>query len=92
MFSVIHSDLVLPRLEQLSAGDLGGGHRLATPDEAHADAGTGGPIARRAVPNVVFEYASLAARLRPRRVALCKFEGVMIPSDLHGLTTIQIEP
>jgi hypothetical protein len=43
------------------------------------------------VPNVVFEYAYLAARMRPQRVALCKFEGVTIPSDLDGLTTIQME-
>jgi hypothetical protein len=83
------SDLVLPRLEQLSQ-EIWGAVLLATPDEA-SRRGDGEPI-RVAVPNVVFEYAYLAARLRPQRVALCKFEGVIIPSDLHGLTTIQIEP
>lgn len=83
------SDLVMPRLEQLSQ-EIWGAVLLATPDEA-SRRGDGEPI-RVAVPNVVFEYAYLAARLRPQRVALCKFEGVEIPSDLHGLTTIQIEP
>jgi hypothetical protein len=83
------SDLVWPRLEQLSQ-EIWGAVLLATPDETSRRGD--GELIRVAVPNVVFEYAYLAARLRPQRVALCKFEGVIIPSDLHGLTTIQIEP
>src|SRR6187549_666607 len=83
------SDLILHRLEELSQ-EIWGAVLLATPD----DVSTRGNAAaiRGAVPNVVFEYAYLAARLRPQRVALCKFEGVTIPSDLEGLTTIQVTP
>lgn len=62
------SDLVLPRLELLSQ-EIWGAVLLATPDDTsrRGDA----DLIRGAVPNVVFEYAYLAARLRPQRVALC---------------------
>jgi hypothetical protein len=42
-----------------------------------------------AVENVIFEYGYLAARLARRRVAICKFDGVTIPSDLAGVKVIE---
>ena len=83
------SDLILPRLEELSQ-EIWGAVLLATPDDVST---RGNAVAIRGpVPNVVFEYAYLTARLRPPRVALCKFAGVTIPSNLEGLTAIQVEP
>jgi hypothetical protein len=41
------------------------------------------------VANVVFEYGYLAARLTRKRVAICKFGNVEIPSDLQGVKSIQ---
>lgn len=83
------SDYILSALERLSQ-EIWGAVLLATPDDLSAR-GQDQPI-RGAVPNVVFEYGYLTARLTPQRVALCRFDGVTIPSDLQGLTLIVVEP
>jgi hypothetical protein len=43
------------------------------------------------VPNVIFEYGYLAARLTRKRVAICRFENAEIPSDLHGLKVVEVK-
>jgi len=43
------------------------------------------------VPNVMFEYGSLAARLTRTRVVICRFGDAEIPSDLRGLVQFEIE-
>ena len=38
--------------------------------------------------NVLFEYGYVTARLARNRVALCRYDGVELPSDFEGLTYI----
>lgn len=77
-------DILLEAIEKLPS-EVDGAVLLATPDvcckreEESFDA----PVA-----NVVFEYGYLAARLTRKRVAICKFEGATIPSDLEGMTVV----
>jgi len=41
------------------------------------------------IENVIFEYGYMAARLTRRRVAICLFNGVTLPSDFAGMLVIQ---
>jgi hypothetical protein len=80
-------NILLERIEQL-AGWVDGAVLLATPDLV-CDR-----TARRErfvapVPNVVFEYGYLSARLSRKRVAICTFGEAEIPSDLQGLTVVE---
>jgi hypothetical protein len=43
------------------------------------------------VPNVVFEYGYLAARLSRERVAICMFKEAEVPSDLAGMKVINVD-
>jgi hypothetical protein len=43
------------------------------------------------VANVVFEYGYLAARLTRKRVAICKFGEVDLPSDLGGMKLVEVK-
>src|SRR5262245_4353487 len=42
--------------------------------------------------NVLFEYGYLTAMLTRRRVALCRYEGVELPSDFARLTYVPMGP
>jgi predicted nucleotide-binding protein len=62
---------------------------LLTPDDYGGN--DIGKLQRRARQNVVWEWGYLVGRLaRDRVCCLCK-EGVEIPSDLHGIATINVK-
>ena len=68
--------------------DYHGAVLLATPDKYSS---RGNKTAWDPVPNVVFEYGYLAARLTRKRVAICKFGEAEIPSDLQGLKLVEVK-
>jgi hypothetical protein len=66
---------------------------LATPDVTCTRVNR--PPSREPVSNVVYEYGYLSARLsglNDHRVAICRFDGVTLPTDLAGLATIMAGP
>lgn len=67
--------------------DYHGAVFLATPDvSCRRDRTTfDAPVA-----NVVFEYGYLSARLSRDRVAICRFKGAEVPSDLGGIKLIDV--
>ena len=71
------------------ASRVAGAVFLATPDDETV-------IRERRVrtprANVLFEYGYLTAMLTRRRVALCLYSGVELPSDFAGLTDIPMGP
>ena len=68
--------------------DCHGAVLLATPDRSSS---RGELTVWAPVPNVIFEYGYLAARLTRRRVAICRFEKAEIPSDLQGLKLVEVK-
>lgn len=68
--------------------DCHGAVLLATPDRSSS---RGEETVWAPVPNVVFEYGYLAARLTRKRVAICRFEKAEIPSDLQGLKLVDVK-
>jgi hypothetical protein len=76
---------LLERIESL-AGEVEGAILLFTPD-VHAS--RAGKTTEEAVPNVMFEYGYLSARLGRQRVAICLVDDADLPSDLHGVKVIQ---
>ena len=78
--------LLMNTLDQLPR-EVYGAVLLATPDEKCERQGV---EVCAPVPNVIFEYGFLSARLTPRRVALCKFHGADLPSDLGGMKVIEV--
>lgn len=77
-------DILLEAIEKLP-NEVDGAVLLATPDVCckRGEGSFDAPVA-----NVIFEYGYLAARLTRKRVAICKFEGATIPSDLEGMTVV----
>jgi hypothetical protein len=77
-------DILLEKIEQLPSL-VDGAVLLATPDVVCRRSGErfSAPVA-----NVIFEYGYLAARLTRKRVAICRFEGAEMPSDLEGMTVV----
>jgi hypothetical protein len=78
-------DILLERIEHLP-DEMAGAVLLATPD---VDCVRGDARFRAPVANVTFEYGYLVGRLTRRRVAICEFEDVQMPSDLDGITVIE---
>jgi hypothetical protein len=68
--------------------DYHGAVLVATPDKYSS---RGDKTVWDPVPNVVFEYGYLAARLTRKRVAICKFGEAEIPSDLQGLKVVEVK-
>ena len=62
---------------------------LATPDD---DSVIREQRVRTPRANVLFEYGYLTAMLTRRRVALCRYNGVELPSDFGGLTYVPMGP
>jgi hypothetical protein len=62
---------------------------LATPDDPASLRNTPVMMARA---NVLFEYGYFTAILSRAQVALCRYDGVVLPSDLGGLTYISMGP
>jgi hypothetical protein len=77
-------EILLENIEQLPSS-VDGAVLLATPDVVCERSGErfSSPVA-----NVIFEYGYLAARLTRKRVAICRFEGAEMPSDLEGMTVV----
>ncbi len=77
-------DITFMGIEQI-ASRVAGAVFLATPDDESI-------IRERRVltprANVLFEYGYLTAMLTRRRVALCLYSGVEVPSDFAGLTYV----
>jgi Predicted nucleotide-binding protein containing TIR-like domain len=80
------STYLLEVLEKSLPQQLTGAILLATPDvfEKRGDARFSTPVA-----NVVLEYGYLSARLGRKRVIICEFDDVDLPSDLKGLTNVR---
>jgi len=80
-------EILLEKIEQLPTL-VDAAVLLATPDlvceREYKNDRLSSPVA-----NVIFEYGYLSARLLRKRVAICWFEGVEMPSDLQGLTTVR---
>jgi hypothetical protein len=80
-------DILLEKIEQLPSL-VDGGVLLATPDVDCRRTEISEKRFSAPVANVIFEYGYLAARLTRKRVAICRFEGAEMPSDLQGMTVI----
>ena len=78
--------MLLEEIERLPQ-EITGAVLLATPDIEYTRDGEPftAPIA-----NVVFEYGYLAARLTRKRVAICRFGKLDLPSDVEGVNVIVI--
>jgi hypothetical protein len=81
-------DILLDKIEQLP-NSVDGVVLLATPDLACNRKARKEKKFCAPVQNVVFEHGYLSGRLSRKRVAICKFEGAEIPSDLEGLTIVR---
>jgi hypothetical protein len=79
-------DITFERIRELSR-EVAGALILCTPDDTARIRGQEVSVPRS---NVVFEYGYLASALGLRRVALCLYEAVQLPSDLSGVTHIQM--
>lgn len=77
-------DITFIGIEKL-ASMLHGAILLATPDD-HSVIRGNDVLTPRA--NVLFEYGYLTAALGRSRVALCRYDSVVLPSDFQGLTYI----
>jgi len=77
-------EILLENIEQLPSS-VDGAVLVATPD---VDCTRSGERFSAPVANVIFEYGHLAARLTRKRVAICRFEGAEMPSDLEGMTVV----
>jgi hypothetical protein len=79
-------DITLARIEKL-ADDIEGAIIIATPDDPTS-------IRKKRVyqprANVIFEYSYLLSRLGRSRVALCVYDKTELPSDLKGLTYVEM--
>lgn len=91
MHAVLWSDLfpagiiLLEQIERLPE-DVTGAVLLATPD---VDCTREGDAFAAPIPNILFEYGYLSARLGRRRVAILQVDGVELPSDLQGVRVIR---
>jgi hypothetical protein len=77
-------DITFVRIEEL-AREVAGAVVIATPDDRSVIRDQEAQTPRA---NVLFEYGFLVASLGRARVALCRYEPAMLPSDLSGLTHI----
>lgn len=83
----VNGDITFIRIEEL-AREISGAVVVATPDDVSEIRGQRGRTPRA---NVLFEYGFLVASLGRHRVALCRYEDVVLPSDFNGLTHISME-
>jgi hypothetical protein len=60
---------------------------VATPDDATTIRGLAAKSPRA---NVMLEFGLVAGRLGRRSVALCQYDGAQLPSDLQGMTVIDM--
>ncbi len=79
-------DITFMGIENI-ASRVAGAVFLATPDD---DSVIRERRVRTPRANVLFEYGYLTAMLTRRRVALCLYTGVELPSDFAGLTYVQM--
>lgn len=75
-------------LEEIESfpGEVQGAVLLATPD-LHCTRGSGDFWAP--APNLMFEYGYLGGRLTRDRVAMCRIDDAVMPSDAHGVKLIE---
>lgn len=79
-------DITFERIRELSR-EVAGALILGTPDDMARVRGQEVHVPRS---NVIFEYGYLSSALGIRRVALCLYDAVHLPSDLSGVTHIQM--
>lgn len=77
--------LTFEGIEQVARKKISGAVLLATPDDESV---TVVCPPRFLVPNVMIEFGYLAARIGRRNIALCRYDGVELASDLKGFTYI----
>jgi hypothetical protein len=77
-------DITFVRIEELTR-EVAGAVVIATPDDRSVIRDQEAQTPRA---NVLFEYGFLVASLGRPRVALCRYDPAMLPSDLNGLTHI----
>ena len=78
-------------LEALEAmlGECSGAVFVATPDDTMSVRGKTISVPRS---NVMLEFGLVAGRMCRHSVALCRYGGAVLPSDLEGLTDIAMDP
>jgi hypothetical protein len=81
-------DITVLKISALSR-EVAGALILATPDDDSVVRGQAVKVPR---PNVVFEYGYLTCSLGLSRVAMCRYDTTCLPSDLEGVTFIQMGP